>query len=297
MKTQIDEFSDRSQIKQQELLYLHQQNSELKPQMHQYQNIIKQLQSENTTLYKENEKYKNLVKQLFEQHQKKDELHCNNLLHLNNRLKQLRLENDQLRQEMESITNSNSNSKVITTIVPSQEILDLLQRDNSDLNDELEKRCYSLAIDEIENLNDIERELSAMDICSPLMIITSDSKHCDDGIMSQLSRFGYGEQDIIKAMENVNDKEDINVILEKLENQKDANYAAYDALMEQIQEKEDEIVLLQKENKDHKAKIDRLQSRVNDLRIENKSLMSFYQQKKDEEDFSFSWLKYLFYRS
>jgi len=291
-----DEFYETAEIEQQEILFLRhvsmnvdQENNDLQSQLHRYQQIVKHLRSENQSLQKENEKYKSIFEQLFEQNQKKDEIHTNNISQLENKLKQLQYENDQLRQEMSTIDNITMTSSISPGPILKEPQMHLTHLAKSiQLYDDCvpaaaQKRKYSLTIKDtnIEHFDELGTEMDhGNNECTLFMEYEEDNDH----IMAQLMQFGYEEQEILEAMKLVNNKDDINMVIEYLQNQQDIDYG-YGVIMEdEVKQKQEEIESLQKQNKDSKLRITKLQSKIKELRVKNQKLILKHNMKKDTKD-------------
>ena len=102
----------------------------------------------------------------------------------------------------------------------------------------------------------------------------------NNDILSQLLRFGYEEDDILIAMENVNviDKKDINSILKVLENENDnaIDIAFGDIMEDEMNQQKKEIERLKKSNNESKMVIHKLQRTIKSLRRKKREIERKY---------------------
>lgn len=314
LTTENDSFFETAESEQQEILFLrchsyntHQENNDLQTELVKYQNISKQLQSENKLLQTENEKYKLILEKLTEKLQKKDEIYKNNKINLENKLKQLEIENQSLQQQISRYHNDQNEQIEYVLSLPKygsydndDQELQLSEQHKLDRVDSeiIQKRKYSLpkdispeALGRSRSTSNVSQLSMDRDYDFPLIMhkfeesdieqhikenSDNDDINNDDDkdMIEQLIQFGYEEGDIMMAMATVNDKRDINEILEILESDNDSaiDIAFEDIMEEEIKEQESVIRKLVKSNDESKVIINKLKNKIKDLKKQKKEI-------------------------
>ena len=318
-----DDFYETEEIQQKEMFFLRttsysidQTNDDLSKQLSRYKQMVKKLQIENNSLFQENEKYKLIVDELTQQKQKKDELYINNKQLLENKISSLQIENEQLRQEINNFniippySFPHDEYKEIETISTSQ-------RGSISIPSDIDNHCPSINHSECASSPDIvvkkykhslkitpqnmDMELLGTEAGNGSNSIGPETNYVentdgenetmlvdkdgDNGIMVQLIQFGYDEEEILNAMESVNDKCDINEVLAQIIQKGDAIDFAYQEIVEQeMNEKIEEIKRLKEKNEAYKKRINKLQGKIKELRKQNQKLKILNSAKKDNKE-------------
>eukprot|EP01083_Nonionella_stella_P275907 937161_1 len=231
-------------------------NEDLHIQISQYQTMVKRLNLKCINLQKENKKYEILIAKLNQEKESRDTAHNKNISELQKQIHELENECNTLRKESHDIYTPFNNFTMIddekqlntyaasqtispthltpdiptgptinqhhfrySTIPNSNKPLSLKYYPSSNTHHTSNKPMFVEVQSNMSNANTANTMITISDNYSNRSMSASVS--AGDAIMEQLIHFGYHANEIIVAMNHVNDKNDINQIVECIENNRE----------------------------------------------------------------------------